>query len=118
MKKIVTLLSFALLLNASSPSASSITLNEAIDILKTQNLEIKAATLDVSSAKADYETPPKELNYPDARNFFQSKLKYEVPLFAGFAITNYTEIMNSFNKKPKHYFRKHSGFRRDDKKYD
>ncbi len=153
MKKIVTLLSFALLLNASSPSASSITLNEAIDILKTQNLEIKAATLDVSSAKAeaktvsgmnwgkldfeqniansndagnvfgfkltsreanfgdfgaeefmdgfpapDYETPPKELNYPDARNFFQSKLKYEVPLFAGFAITNYTEIMNSMTK--------------------
>ena len=56
MKKIVTLLSFALLLNASTLSASSITLNEAIDILKTQNLEIKAANLEVSSARADADT--------------------------------------------------------------
>ena len=142
MKKIVTLLSFALLLNASTLSADSITLNEAIDILKTQNLEIKAATLEVSSARAeadtvsgmnwgklDFEqnvarsndagnvfgfkltsreatfgdfgfgdfggalpmdTPPPSLNYPDDRNFFQSKLKYEIPLFTGFAISSYS----------------------------
>jgi len=130
---------------------TGITLTEAIDILKTQNLEIKAATLDVSSAKAEAETvsgmnwgkldfeqniansndagnvfgfkltsreatfgdfgaqeymdsgldndlEPQDLNYPHARNFFQSKLKYEVPLFAGFAITNYTEIMDSMTK--------------------
>ena len=157
MKKIVTLLSFALLLNASSLSANSITLNEAIDILKTQNLEIKAATLEVSSARAeadtvsgmswgklDFEqniarsndagnvfgfklasreatfgdfgfseftipttpaeqeallnTQPNDLNYPDDRNFFQSKLKYEVPLFTGFAISSYSEIMDSMIK--------------------
>jgi len=150
MKKIVTLFSFALLLNASLLSASSITLNEAIDILKTQNLEIKAANLEVSSARAeadtvsgmhwgklDFEqniarsddagnvfgfklasreatfgdfgfgdfggafpmdTPPPSLNYPDDRNFFQSKLKYEVPLFTGFAISSYSDIMNSMTR--------------------
>ena len=157
MKKIVTLLIFALLLNVSQISANSLTLNEAIDILKTQNLEIKAATLEVSSAKAeadtvsgmswgklDFEqniarsddagnvfgfklasreatfgdfgfseftipttpaeqeallkTQPRDLNYPDDRNFFQSKLKYEVPLFTGFAISSYSEIMDSMIK--------------------
>ncbi len=159
MKKIVTLLSFALLLNISSLNADSITLSEAIDILKTQNLEIKAASLEVKSAAAEAKTvsgmnwgkldftqdfarsndagnvfgfkltsreasfndfgfdeflgqmsglpgnsaellatQPDNLNYPDDRNFFQSKLKYEVPLFTGFAITSYTEIMNSMKK--------------------
>jgi len=155
MKKIVTMFSFALLLNASLLSANSITLNEAIDILKTQNLEIKAATLEVSSARAEADTvsgmnwgkldftqdfarsndagnvfgfkltsreatfgdfgfgdanmppfgtpgflvtPPDSLNYPDDRNFFQSKLKYEIPLFTGFAISSYSEIMDSMTK--------------------
>ena len=159
MKKIVTLLSFALLLNASVLNANAITLDEAIDILKTQNLEIKAATLEVKSARAeadtvsgmnwgklDFEqnvarsndagnvfgfkltsreasfndfgfdeflgqmgglpgnsaellaTQPDKLNYPDDRNFFQSKLKYEIPLFTGFAISSYSEIMNSMTK--------------------
>jgi len=159
MKKIVTLLSFALLLNISSLNADSITLSEAIDILKTQNLEIKAASLEVKSVAAEAKTvsgmnwgkldftqdfarsndagnvfgfkltsreasfndfgfdeflgqmsglpgnsaellatQPDNLNYPDDRNFFQSKLKYEVPLFTGFAITSYTEIMNSMKK--------------------
>ena len=43
-------------------------------------------------------TQPKDLNYPGYRNFFQSKLKYEVPLFAGFAISNYTDIMKEMHK--------------------
>ena len=150
MKKIVTLLTFALLLNVSQISANSLTLNEAIDILKTQNLEIKAANLEVISARAEadtvsgmnwgkldfiqdvsrsndagnvfgfklssreatfgdfgfgdfggafpMDTPPDSLNYPDDRNYFQSKLKYEVPLFTGFAISNYSEIMDSMTK--------------------
>ena len=155
MKKIVTLLSFALLLNASTVDANAITLNEAIDILQTQNLEIKAANLEVSSARAEADTvsgmnwgkldfeqnvarsndagnvfgfkltsreatfgdfgfadflspppgttdilkvQPNDLNYPDDRNFFQSKLKYEVPLFTGFAITSYSQIKNAMTK--------------------
>ncbi|MFA7355086.1 MAG: TolC family protein [Sulfurimonadaceae bacterium] len=46
----------------------------------------------------DYTTPPHDLNYPDSRNYFQSKLKYEVPLFTGFKISSYEDIMNSVAK--------------------
>ena len=135
-------------------------LYEAIEILKNKNLEIKAAALDVKSAKEDgkkingknwgkldfiqdvarsndagnvfgfkltsreanfgdfgarefmaatganggvppesaYTTPPQDLNYPDDRNFFQSKLKYEVPLFTGFALSSYSDIMQEMSR--------------------
>jgi outer membrane protein TolC len=43
-------------------------------------------------------TQPNNLNYPDSRNFFQSKLKYEIPLFTGFKISSYVDIMNSMTK--------------------
>jgi outer membrane protein TolC len=155
MKKIISMLAFALLLNANETTTNALPLSEALEILKSQNLEIKAATLDVESAKAqadtvsgmnwgkltftqdaarsndagnvfgfkltsreanfgdfgaqefmgnfmaghpDYITPPRDLNYPGYRNFFQSKLKYEVPLFTGFALSSYTNIMNSMTK--------------------
>ena len=133
-------------------------LNEAIEILKEKNLEIKVARLDIKSAKEDetivnaknwgkldftqdfarsndagnvfgfkltsreanfgdfgarefmasqtptgfpesaYTTPPEDLNYPDDRNFFQTKLKYELPLFTGFALSSYSEIMGEMSK--------------------
>lgn len=151
MKKLLTIISFALCLNASNIALSSLTLHEAIDILKTQNLEIKAAKLDIQAAQEDADTvsgmnwgkldfeqniarsddagnvfgfkltsreatfgdfgaeeymnsgldnelEPDELNYPDARNFFQSKLKYEIPLFTGFALSSFSDIKNSMIK--------------------
>ena len=156
MKKIVSMLLTALLLNASDIAYSkSLTLDEALEILKSENLEIKAASLDVDSAKAEETTAsgnhwgklnfiqdfansddagnvfgfkltsreatfgdfgfsefdgtnpnilsvaPDDLNYPDARNFFQSKLKYEVPLFTGFQISSYSDIMSSMTKMKK-----------------
>ncbi|NOR57702.1 MAG: TolC family protein [Sulfurimonas sp.] len=163
MKKIVGVLLTALLLNASDITVSNaLTLDEAIEILKSENLEIKTASLDVDSAKAEVQTAsgnhwgkldfvqdyansndagnvfgfkltsreatfndfgfdeflaqmgglpgnsatllatqPKNLNYPDARNFFQSKLKYEVPLFTGFQISSYVDIMESMTKMKK-----------------
>jgi len=157
MKKILSILSLALLINASSVSAA-LTLDEAIEKLKSNNLEIKSANFDIKSAQVNevtasgnhwgkleftqdiarsndagnvfgfkltsreatfgdfgarefmnaqtntgfpdsaYTTPPQDLNYPDARNFFQSKLKYEVPLFTGFMLTSYTSIMKSMTK--------------------
>ncbi|MDD2905292.1 MAG: TolC family protein [Sulfurimonas sp.] len=154
MKKIVSILSLALFLHASQVD-SPLSLNEAIDILKEKNLEIKNAGFDVDSAAMDkeivsanhwgkldltqdiarsndagnvfgfklasreanfgdfgaeefmgnflagtpdYTTPPQDLNYPDARNFFQTKLKYEVPLFTGFAISSYEDIMSAMQK--------------------
>ena len=164
MKQIVSMLFIALLLNTSDIIASTpLTLDEAIEILKSENLEIKTASLDEDVAKAEaktasgnhwgkldfiqdyansndagnvfgfkltsreatfgdfgadefmnnvgacqggdmsacsnmYSKPPNELNYPGSRNFFQSKLKYEVPLFTGYQITSYTEIMDSMIK--------------------
>jgi outer membrane protein TolC len=155
MKKIISILSFALILSANETMTDALSLSQALDILKSQNLEIKAAKLDIESAKAqadtvsgmnwgkltftqdvarsndagnvfgfkltsreanfgdfgaeefmdnfmaghpDYETPPQNLNYPGYRNFFQSKLKYEVPLFTGFAISSYTNIMHEMTK--------------------
>ncbi len=163
-KKIIFMLFLSLTLNAAQiATTDSLTLSEAIEILKSQNLEIQAATLDVKAAKEDektasgkhwgkldfiqdfsnsndagnvfgfklasreatfgdfgakefmdvatpamgagqpipesaYTTPPDRLNYPDARNFFQSKLKYEIPLFTGFKISSYSEIMNAMTK--------------------
>jgi outer membrane protein TolC len=156
MRKLIGILFMTIFLNASDVGVSNtLTLDEALDILKSQNLEIKAASLDVKSAKADadtvsgnnwgkldfiqdyansdsagnvfgfklesreanfgdfgakefmdnfmagspdYVTPPNDLNYPDSRNFFQSKLKYEVPLFTGFQLSSYSDIMNSMTK--------------------
>lgn len=156
-KKIVPMLFLSLILNAAEiNTTNSLTLNEAIEILKSQNLEIKAAGLDVKAAKADegtatgnhwgkldfiqdvahsndagnvfgfklasreatfgdfgaeefmdaftatgqgdYVTPPDRLNYPEARTFFQSKLKYEIPLFTGFQISSYSDIMHAMTK--------------------
>ena len=164
MKKIVCILFTALFLNASDGiSSDSLTLNEAIEILKSENLEIKTASFEVDAAKAEagtasgnywgkldfiqdfahsndagnvfgfkltsreanfgdfgaeefmnnmgacqggdmsacsnmYTKAPDNLNNPDSRNFFQSKLKYEVPLFTGFQIASYSDIMESMTK--------------------
>jgi outer membrane protein TolC len=160
MKKIMSVLSFALLLSANDASTThALSLNEALELLDSQNLEIQAAKLDEKSAQqqiqsvsgmnwgkltftqdvarsndagnvfgfkltsreADFNdfgfdeflaqmgglpgntnqllaTQPKNLNYPGYRNFYQSKLKYEVPLFTGFAISSYTNIMKEMKK--------------------
>jgi outer membrane protein TolC len=155
MKKILTIFLFSGLLGTVNLYANALTLDEALEILRTNNLEIKAAKLDVKSAKQDeqsvkgmnwgkldftqdfarsndagnvfgfkltsreanfgdfgakefmdnfmggnpdYTTPPQDLNYPDDRNFFQSKLHYEVPLFTGFALSSYSDIKTSMTK--------------------
>ncbi|MBL0708797.1 MAG: TolC family protein [Sulfurimonas sp.] len=147
------LLFSALVLNASEVIYSKpITLDDAIEILKSNNLEIKAARLDIKAqdaqtdsvsgtqwGKLDFvqdfansddagnvfgfkltsreatfndfgfedfgkitnDTPPQALNNPDAKSFFQSKLKYEIPLFTGFKISSYIDIMNSMTKMKK-----------------
>ena len=159
MKNIVLTLMISVLSYASGISNTP-TLDDAIELLKQNNLEIKVAVLDEKSAKEDaktvdaknwgkldfiqdfarsndagnvfgfkltsreatfgdfgarefmdatggnggippesaYTTPPQDLNYPDDRNYFQSKLKYEVPLFTGFALSSYSEIMSEMNK--------------------
>jgi len=129
-----------------------IALDEAIEELKSQNLEIRSAQLDIEASLQDAKiasanhygkldfiqdfatsddagnvfgfklssreatfgdfgfsdfdmlnpnilnVQPHDLNYPDSRNYFQSKLKYELPLFTGFKISSYEDIMNSVAK--------------------
>jgi len=143
---------FILLFSTILLANQNLTLKDAINILKTDNLEIKSAKLDVKAAKlqkdsvsgshwgkldfiqdfansddagnvfgfkltsreasfgdfgfAEFDmtnpnvlnTQPKALNYPDSRNFFQSKLKYELPLFTGFKISSYVDVMESMRK--------------------
>ncbi len=156
MKKLFAFVFATLYISASLSHASEpISLSGAIEILKSQNLEIKGAQIDIEAAMQDtkiasanhygkldfiqdfarsddagnvfgfklssreanfgdfgakefmdnfmagtpdYTTPPHDLNYPDSRNYFQSKLKYEIPFFTGFKITSYQEIMNSVTK--------------------
>ncbi len=154
MKKTVGILLLTLLVNATL-SANSLTLNQAIDILRSNNLEIKAAKLDLNIAKKDEQTvnglhfgkldftqdiansddagsvfgfkltsreatmvdfgvlemqseqnpngtaidqPSDTLNYPDAHSFFQSKIKFELPVFTGFQLTSYSNIMRAMTK--------------------
>jgi len=146
--KLVALVFLVSIVNASTP----LTLSEALDVLKAENLSIKSATVKVDTAKLDIESAsgnhwgkldfiqdyansndagnvfgfkltsreatfgdfgfsefnpsnpniltvaPEVLNYPDSRNFFQSKLKYEIPLFTGFKISSYVDIMKSMAK--------------------
>jgi len=44
------------------------------------------------------QTQPHDLNYPQDRNFYQSKLKYQVPLFTGFKLSSYADIMHSMTR--------------------
>ncbi len=44
---------------------------------------------------------PDDLNYPKARNHFQNKLTYQVPLFTGFKLTQYKKIMKDMEKLSK-----------------
>ncbi|MCF6331233.1 MAG: TolC family protein [Sulfurimonas sp.] len=146
-QKIFLILFSVLLTNlfASKP----LTLNKALEILQTQNIEIKIASLDVDSAKAKIDVangnnwgkldliqdvvnsddagnvfgfkltsreasfndfgfsefgniamdePIQGLNYPDSQTFFQTKLKYELPIFTGYKITSYSSILKSMKK--------------------
>ncbi|BAF69779.1 TolC family protein [Nitratiruptor sp. SB155-2] len=43
-------------------------------------------------------TAPHDLNYPKARNHFQTKLQYQVPLFTGFKLSMYEKISKSMEK--------------------
>ncbi len=156
MKNIFAFIFISLYLNITLLSASeSLSLEQALEMLKSQNLEIKSASIEIDAAlqdvkiasgnhygkldiiqdivksddagnvfgfklssreanfgdfgakeftdnflagNPDYKTPPHDLNYPDSRKYFQSKLKYEIPLFTGFKISSYEDIMNSVTK--------------------
>jgi outer membrane protein TolC len=140
--------------------SNALTLQDAIELIKNNNLEVKVATLDekishidsdiltsknfgvlefmqdyansndagnvfgfkLSSREATfgdfgaeefmnavganggippqsaYTTPPNNLNYPTAQNYFKSKLSYEVPLYTGGKLSSYQKITHAVSK--------------------
>jgi len=44
------------------------------------------------------DTQPVDLNYPDDRNNFNSKITYDIPLFTGFKLSNQKEILSLKHK--------------------
>ena len=44
---------------------------------------------------------PKDLNYPEARNYFQTKLSYEIPLYTGGKLEQYGKITKALEKMSK-----------------
>ncbi len=132
--------------------AQPIRLEEALLLLKEQNLEVKAAEYDIQSARLSYNmanaqdygrlnfmqsimrsddaanvfgfkltsrearfadfgfsefsltnpdilnVQPRDLNYPDDRNFFQSKLAYELPLYTGNRLTAFQNMAKEMRK--------------------
>ena len=137
--------------SALSLSAQPISLEHALELIKKQNLEIKAAeyalqsasySVDMASSQdygqldfvqnisrsndagnvfgfklgsreaglndfgfsevnwlnPDMHLQPQSLNYPDARNHFQSKLSYSLPLYSGNKITAYQNMAKSMRR--------------------
>ena len=49
-----------------------------------------------------YNKPPDNLNYPDARNHYQTKLSYMLPIYTGGKLTEYKHIMESMYRMSKY----------------
>jgi outer membrane protein TolC len=45
-----------------------------------------------------YNKPPNDLNYPDARNHFQTKISYMLPVYTGGKLTEYKHITESMHR--------------------
>ena len=46
----------------------------------------------------DYITPPNALNYPEARNHYQTKVSYMLPLYTGGKLTEYGRITDALHR--------------------
>ncbi len=53
-----------------------------------------------------YNKPPSDLNYPDARNHFQTKVSYMLPLYTGGKLTEYKHITQSLHRMSQYDTRK------------
>jgi outer membrane protein TolC len=49
-----------------------------------------------------YNKPPNNLNYPDARNHYQTKLSYMLPIYTGGKLSEYKHIMESMYRMSKY----------------
>lgn len=56
------------------------------------------AEFDMSGATNPLPVAPQALNYPDARNHYQTKISYMLPLYTGGKLTEYGRITNSLHR--------------------
>ncbi len=153
MNKIVGFICVSIALYANVINTSgSLSMQQAIEIVKSDNLELKTAKFDEQIASEDIDiakgsnfgsltlsqdvsrsndagnvfgfklasreatfgdfgfsqfnssnpsiltVQPHDLNYPADRNFFQTKLKYELALFTGFKISSYENMAKAMKK--------------------
>jgi outer membrane protein TolC len=149
-------LTIILVLGVFNLYSAPLTLDDAIALLKEQNLDIKAASYEAKNAQNDIAlaqaynygsldfvessvrsndagnvfgfklssreasfgdfgfsefdmtgstpiqqtlaTQPKDLNYPDYQNFFQSKLTYSIPVYTGGKLESYEKIAHEMEK--------------------
>jgi len=56
----------------------------------------------MQSCQDMYNKPPNNLNYPDARNHYQTKLSYMLPIYTGGKLTEYRHIMESMYRMSKY----------------
>lgn len=153
MNKIVGFICVSIVLYANDINTSgSLSMQQAIEIVKSDNLELKTAKFDEQIASEDIDivkgsnfgnltltqdiarsndagnvfgfklasreatfgdfgfsqfdsnnpniltVQPHDLNYPADRNFFQTKLKYELALFTGFKISSYENMAKAMKK--------------------
>ena len=50
---------------------------------------------DMKACQNMYNKPPSDLNYPKARNHFQTKISYMLPVYTGGKLTEYQNITES-----------------------
>jgi len=110
MKKIITMLSLAVMLSANSIVTNNLSLDQALDLLKNQNLELQAAKYDIQAAKAEEEATT-GLNWGkldltqdvarsnDAGNVFGFKLTSREADFGDFGFSDFlggvTQVMQA-----------------------
>jgi outer membrane protein TolC len=52
----------------------------------------------LTTGTPDYVTPPSNLNYPEARNHYQTKISYMLPLYTGGKLTEYGHITDALHR--------------------
>lgn len=53
---------------------------------------------EIDFSNPDFYAEPKNLNYPDARTHFQTKLQYQVPIYTGGKLEQYSKIKKALQK--------------------
>ncbi len=65
---------------------------------KLQSREASFRDFGFSQMQSGIDTQPKDLNFPNARNHYQSKLQYQLPIYTGGKLEQYAKITKALQK--------------------